>query len=204
MNINFRPIEIGIENRDAIGRTRALFIAGRSRQQHDLVGDLRGGGPDLLAVNEITPGALLRERLDARGVQSGIRFGEAEAALILPSDQPRNPSRFLVRRALDDDGMRPEQIDMHGRSRRHAAAMACDLVHHDCGFGHTKSGAAKLFRHSDAKPARLGHRPMKLKRKYAVIIARQPILVAEAAHDRANSFPDCRVIVRRLEFVGQQ
>ncbi len=82
--------------------------------------------------------------------------------------------------------------------------MTCDFMHHDRGFGHAETGTAVLLRHRDAEPTGVSHRPMKFERKDAVIVARQPIVIAEAGHDRANSFPDRGMIVRWLEFVDQQ
>ena len=105
MNIDLRSIEISIENRDSIGRPRAVFIAGGPRQQHDLVCDLRSRCPDLLTVNEIAIGNLLREGFDTGRVEPGIRLRETEAALIFARDQPRNPACFLVRRPFYDNGM---------------------------------------------------------------------------------------------------
>ena len=203
MNIDLGSVEVGVEDRDAVGRPRAILVFGGPGQQHDLVGDLRGRGPDLLAVHEVAAGNLLREGLDPGRVQSGIRLGETEAALIFAGDQPRNPARLLLRRALHDDRMRPEQIDVHRRGRGHAAAMACDFMHHDRGLGHPEAGAAIFLRHGDAEPAGVGHRAMKLERKLAVVVARQPVIVAEARDDRAHAFANGRVIVRRLELVGQ-
>lgn len=39
--LDFRTIEVGIENGDAVGRSLAVLVLGRPGQQHDLVGDLR-------------------------------------------------------------------------------------------------------------------------------------------------------------------
>src|SRR5258708_5104504 len=107
MNIDLRPIEVGVENRDSISRPRAIPVLGRPGQQHDLVCDLRGRGPDLLAMHKVAARNLLREGFDTGGVKSGIRFGETEAALVFARNQPRNPACLLLRRALDDDRMRP-------------------------------------------------------------------------------------------------
>ena len=107
-----------------------------------------------------------------------------------PGDQPRHPARLLLRRALHDDRMRPEQVDVHGRGGGHAAAVACDLMHHDGGFGDAEARAAVFLRHGDAEPAGLRHRAMELARKDAVVVARQPVIVAELRDDGAHAFAD--------------
>jgi hypothetical protein len=82
--------------------------------------------------------------------------------------------------------------------------MARDFMHHDRGLGDPESGATKFLRHCDPEPARIGHRAMELEWKLAVIVTRQPVVVTEASHDRAHTFANGRVIVGRLELVGQQ
>ena len=125
----------------SVGRVAVLELGG-ARQQHDLVGDLRGRGPDLLPVDDVAARHLLGEGLDARGVEPGIGLGEAEAALVLARDQPRQPARLLLGRAVHHDRVRAEQVDVDGRGRGHAAAVAGDLVHHDRRLGHAEPGAA--------------------------------------------------------------
>src|ERR1700676_826842 len=155
-------------------------------------------------MNEVAARSLLRERLDTGWCEPRTRLGETEKALILARDQPRDPAGFLLRRALHDDGVRPEQIDMNRRSRGHSAAVACHFMHHDRGLGHAEARTAILLRHRDAEPARVSHRPMKFERNHAIIVARQPIVIAEACYDRAHAFSNCRVIICRLEFIDQQ
>src|SRR5947208_15767963 len=93
---------------------------------------------------------------------------------------------------------------MDRRSRGHCAAMTCDFMHHDRGFGHAETGTAVLLRHRDAEPTGVSHRPMKFERKDAVIVARPPTVIAEAAHDRATHFPDRGLIVRWLGLADHQ
>src|SRR5438270_12202680 len=45
---------------------------------------------------------------------------------------------------------------------------------------------------------------MKFERELAVVVARQPIVIAEARDDGAHAFSDGRFVVCRLELVGQQ
>ena len=81
--------------------------------------------------------------------------------------------------------------------------MAGDFMHHDRGLGHAEAGAAILLRHGDAEPAGVGHRAMKLERELAVVVARQPVIVTETRDDRAHAFANRRLIVSRLELIGQ-
>jgi hypothetical protein len=82
--------------------------------------------------------------------------------------------------------------------------MACDFVHHDGGLGDAEAGAAILLRHRDPEPARIRHCTMEFERKHAVVVASQPVVVAEPRHDGADAFPDRGMIVRRHELVGRQ
>ena len=105
-------------------------------------------------------------------------------------DQPRDPARLLLGRALHHDRMRPEQVDMHRRGRRHRAAVARDLVHHDGRFGDAETRAAVVLRHGDPEPSGLGHRAMEFARENAVLVAREPVVVAELRDDGAHAFAD--------------
>ena len=52
-HVDLGAVEVGVEDGDAVGRPRAVLELGGAGQQHDLVGDLRGRGPDLLAVHDV-------------------------------------------------------------------------------------------------------------------------------------------------------
>ena len=52
-----------------------------------------------------------------------------------------------------------------------------------------EAGTAIFLGHRDPEPARLGHRAMKFEREHAVIVTRQPVVIAEACYDRAHTFP---------------
>ena len=108
----------------------------------------------------------------------------------LPATRPGIHSRFLLGRAVNHDRMRPEQIDMHRRGRRHAAAVARHLVHHDGRLGHSETRAAIFLGHGDAEPSIVGHGAVERAWKLAVFVALKPVLVIEARHHRANPLPD--------------
>jgi hypothetical protein len=86
--------------------------------------------------------------------------------------------------------MRPKQIDVHRRCRRHAAAVAAHLVHHHGRFGNTEARAAMLLGHGDAEPAVVGHSAMKFFGKLPVFVARKPVFVVETGDDGANTLSD--------------
>ena len=53
VDLDAAAIEVGVEQAEAVGRRLHLFERRGARQQQDLVGDLRGRDPDLLAVDDI-------------------------------------------------------------------------------------------------------------------------------------------------------
>ena len=139
VDVDLAAVHVGVKNRHAVGRARAVFKLGGAREQHDLVGDLPGGGPHLLAIDHVTARHFLREGLDRGGVEAGVRFGEAEAALVGARHQWRHPALRLLGCGEHHNRVRPEQVDVHRRGRRHAAAVAAHLVHHDCRFSHPQT-----------------------------------------------------------------
>ncbi len=82
--------------------------------------------------------------------------------------------------------------------------MACNLMHHDGGFGNAEASAAILLGHGDAEPAGIRHRTMEFTGELAVLVARQPVLVVEARDDGANTFADRGVIFRYVELIGER
>jgi hypothetical protein len=150
-------------------------------------------------VHDVAAGHLLREGLDRGGVKAGVGLGEAEGALVLPRHEARNPARLLLGGAEDDDGVRTEQVDVHGACRGHAAAVAGHLVHHDRRLGDAEAGAAVLGRHRDAEPAGVGHRAVEVLRKLAVVVAGQPVVVVEALDDGGHAVADSAVVLADRE-----
>ena len=189
-HVDLGAIEVGVEDRDAVGGALTVFIFGRAGQQHDLVGDLRGRGPDLLPAHDISALRLLGESLDARRVEAGVGFGEAEGALILTGNQTRDPTSLLLVRSLHHDRMRAKKVDVDGRRGCHGAAVTGDLIHHDRRLRDAEPGAAVFFRHRDAEPTAIRHRAMELVREFPVLVALEPVVVIEASHDRADAFAD--------------
>jgi len=90
--------------------------------------------------------------------------------------------------------MGTEQVDVDGRCRGHSPAVAGDFAHHAHRFGEPESRAAIFLGHGDAEPAAFRHRAVKLVGKFSVVIARQPIFVAEFAHNGLHAFADDFVV----------
>ena len=65
-----------------------------------------------------------------------------------------------------------------------------------------RPGAAVLGRHRDAEPAGFGHRAVELLRELAVVVAGEPVLVVERAHDGADAVADRPVVVADREIHG--
>jgi hypothetical protein len=166
-----------------------------SRQQHDLARHLRRRCPDFLAPHPITARHFLGEGLDGCGVEPCIRFRDAEAALILARHKRRNPALLLFVRTEHHDGMWSEQIDVHRRGGRHAAAVARHLVHHDHSLSHAKTRSAIGLGHGEPQPAALGHGAMKLHGEMPVLVALQPVGIAEARSHCRHPLADGFVIV---------
>ena len=193
-HLDLGAVEVGVKNRDAIGGPLHVLEAGGAGQQHDLVGDLGGGRPHLLPAYEIAAGHLLGEGLDLGGVEPRVWLRDAEAAFVFAGDETRNPLGFLRGRAVHHDRVRPEQVDVHAGGGRHAAAVGGDLVHHDGGLGHAQARATVGLRHGNAEPAALGHGAVEIMWEIAVLVALQPVFVAEARDGGAHAFAQGRVV----------
>ena len=203
VHVDLATVQVGVEDRDAVGRAFAVFQLGGARQQHDLVRHLSGRGPDFLPLHLVPARDLLRKGLDGGGVQAGVRLGETERALVLALHERGQPALALLGRAQHHDRVRPKQVDVHGGRRRHGAAVARHFVHHDRGFHDTQARATVLGRHRDAQPPGAGHRAVELTRKLAVRVAREPVVIAKRPHHGAHAFADRAVVVADGEIHAQ-
>jgi hypothetical protein len=109
-----RSIEIGIEQAEAAGRVLHLFQRRGPRQQQYLVGDLSGGDPDLLAVDDVVVALPLRAGLQLRGIQPRVRFGDGKAGFFGAGDDRRQHPAALLVGAEHHHRVEPENIHVHG------------------------------------------------------------------------------------------
>jgi hypothetical protein len=189
-SISCTAIEIRIKKAQALCRCFHFFQRRGSRQQQDLVGDLGGGNPDLLAVDEIAVVLSYRAGFQLRGIQAGIGFGHREAGSVGAGyDRRQHPGALFVI-AEHDHRIEPEHIHMHGRRARHAGAGFRDRPHHDRGIGDAKPRAAILFGNADAEPAGIGQRPMEVGGIAPLLVLLQPIGIIEARADLADGIAD--------------
>ena len=175
-------IEIGIEQAQAVGRALHLFQRRGARQQQDLFGDLRGGDPDLLAVDDVFVALAHRPGLQLRGVEAGVGFGDGKAGLCSPDDRRQHPPALLLC-AEHDHRIEPEHIHVHGGCAGHAGAGFRNGPHHDRGFGNAEAGAAIFLGNADAEPAGIGQRLVEVGRETALLVLLQPIGVVEPRAD---------------------
>src|ERR1700733_3061476 len=104
-DLDLGTIQVGVKNSDTVGRTLDVLEARGSRQQHDLVCDLRRRRPHFLTAHYVAARRFLCKSLDTRGVEPRVGFGEAKAALIRSGYEAGYPFRFLLRRAVNHDRM---------------------------------------------------------------------------------------------------
>src|ERR1700682_3096906 len=99
-----------------------IFDRRRPGEQQNLVGDLRRRDPDFLSAHYVVVAVAHGLGLELQRIEAGIRLGDAEARLVLPRNEWRQPSLLLLLGAEYDDRMQDENIHMHRRRRGDAAA----------------------------------------------------------------------------------
>jgi len=99
--------------------------------------------------------------------------------------------------------VRAEEVDVHRRAGGHAAAVMCDLVHHDGGLGDAERRAAEFLGHGDAEPAAFGHRAMKFKREPPVFVTGVPVPIVELRYDGAHALANGFLILGMVEIQGE-
>ena len=130
--------------------------------------------------------AALRAGLEPRRVEPGIGLGHRKTGLFVAGDQRRQKTALLLVGAEDDDRMQPEDVHVDRRGAAEPGAGFGDRLHQHRRLGDAEPAAAIGFRHGDAEPAGLGHRPVKFVRKAALLVLFQPVIVAEAARTAAR------------------
>ena len=92
-------VEVGVEQAQAVGRLLHLLQRRGAGQQQDLVGDLRGRDPDLLAVDDVAVAVAHGAGLELRGVEAGVGLGDGEAGLAPRRRRCGGSMRALAARA---------------------------------------------------------------------------------------------------------
>src|SRR3546814_898637 len=133
----------------------------------------------LAAVDHVLLAVPHRARLDRRGVEAGVRLGHAEAGLLLALDQRHQPAPLLLVRAVHDDRVRAEDVDVDRRGAGKCRARLGDRLEHDRRLGDTEPRAAIRLRHGDAEPAVLRHRLIEVLGEAALVVALQPVVRPE-------------------------
>src|SRR5271170_944069 len=138
-----------------------------------------------------------RAGLQPRRIEPGIGFGYRETGLFLAGDQRRQKAALLLVGAEDDNRVQPEDIHVDCRGAAEPGSAFGDRLHQHRRLGDAEPAAAKFLWHRNAEPPRLGHRPMKLVRKAALGILREPIIVAEAGAQPRDRGPDLLLLSRQ-------
>jgi len=99
----------------------ALLDGRGAREDEHFVGHLRGRDPDFLAAQDVVVAGTLGARLEARGVQAGVGFGDGEAGFLFALDQRRQHATLLIFGAEDSDRLQAENIHVHRRCARQSS-----------------------------------------------------------------------------------
>src|SRR5690606_20969517 len=198
-DLDLVPVEVGIEQADAVHASLALLARRGPREQQDLVCLLRRRGPHLLAVRDVFLPVPLGTRFESGGVEPGIRLGHAEAGLLLTLDERHEHALPLVGRAVDDDRVRPEDVDVDRRRPAHRSTRLRDRLHHQRCFGDAEAGPAILFGHGNSEPAILGERLVEVFRELSRLVAVEPVVEVEALAEAIDRIANLLLLFRQGE-----
>src|SRR5205823_5055419 len=96
------------------------------------------------------------------------------------------PAALLLLGAEHHHRVETEDIHVHRRAAGEAGARFGDRLHHHRGLADAEPRAAVRFRHRDAKPTVASASLVKIAGEFAVAIAREPVVVAEAVAKLAD------------------
>jgi hypothetical protein len=111
-----------------IGLLLAVFELGRPRQEQDFLGLERLGDPDLAAIDHISVGARLGERLDARRVEAGVGLCDAEADVQVSGHNPGEGLALELLGAVHDHRVHAEDRHMHAARPVHPGPRSRHLL----------------------------------------------------------------------------
>ena len=157
-DLDLGAVEVGVEQRQAVGRALALLLGRGAGDQQHLVGDRRRRGEGLLAVHDVAVAVALGLGVERRGVEPGVGLGDGEAALDLALDDVGQDALLLLLGAEHHDRVGPEDVEMDGRGALQGRARFGHGLHQHRRFGDAEARAAILLGHGDAEPAGIGHR----------------------------------------------
>jgi len=92
-----------------------------------------------------------------------------------------------------------EDVHVHGGGAREPGARFGNRLHHHRRLADAESRSAVRFRHRDAEPAVARTRLVEIHREFAILVAREPVLVAEAFAQLLDRFADAFLLGRRAE-----
>ena len=153
-DVDVVAVEVGEEQRHAVGLLGDLLELRGAGQQQDLLGLQRLGDPHLAAVDDVVVAVALGEGGDPRGVQPGAGLGDAEADVQVAVDDARQRARLELLGAVHDHRVHAEDRQVHRagavhRPRRSAATSSssseASVMPRPC--------AAVLLGDGDAEPA---------------------------------------------------
>ena len=190
-------VDVGEEEAHAQRFLLDLVERRGAREQQHLLGFLRLGDEDLLAVHEIAVAVSGGEGGNLGRVGAGVGFGHRERHVHLAAQNRRQIFVLGLPRAVFDERFQAENAEMDGRARLGAAPALRHGLHDQRGFGDAQPRAAVLFGDGDAEPAAVGDRPVEFPGKLAVVVPLAPVFVGKTGAQRAH------LLLNFLLFVGQ-
>ena len=174
-----------------------------ARQQQYLVGDLRGGGPDLGAVDDVAIAAAIGTRGDLGGVEAGVGLRDAKARLVLAGDDRGQHAALLCVGAEHHHRVEAEDVEVDGRCAGHAGTGLGDRLHQYRGFRDAETGPAICFRHGDAEPVAVCHGGEEGVGEGRRPVTLQPVRIVEAGADLQHLFADLLLFCGEGEVHGR-
>src|SRR4029079_6894852 len=111
-DIDVAPVEVGVEQAQAVGAARELFERRGPAKNEHLARDLRGRYPDLLAAEQIVLSLTYRLGLQLERVETDIRLGDSKTGLVTARHQRRQHSFLLLIVAEHHNRVQAKDIHM--------------------------------------------------------------------------------------------
>lgn len=194
-----RAIQVGQEQRHAIGLLGHLVIQRRAGQQQDLLRLQCLGDPHLAAVDAVVVALPPGERRDPRGVQSGTGFGDAEADVQITVDDAGQRLGLELVGAVFDHRLHAEdrQVDRAGAVHRRTGPG--HLLEQQGRFRDAQTVSAVLLRDRHAQPATRGDGVVELLGEFVRLVLLEPVVIVEPGAQLGHGLADQFLIVAQLE-----